>query len=130
MRVSYPGEKIVFDCTTVKDHPGGYTFGKPTLLPTDYSDEQLEGETWFDSLEILSIELNHSHGWVRVLTKEPIEGITTFYMPKDGLQLRPSIAFEEEHVEPFVYKDETGRLFNGYRVKNQRAKPGSDTSKI
>jgi hypothetical protein len=92
------------------------------LLPTDAltdDEEELEGQTLFDYLEILSIEMDNPSGWVRVLLAEPIEGITTFYMPKFGLQMSPSLKNEDEVVEPFVHKDEAGRIFNGYRVKNQ-----------
>jgi len=119
MRVSYPGQQIVLSYPRTGERPIPYEGGRPMLLPTDALDEEeLEGQTLFDYLEILSIEMDNPSGWVRVLTREPIVGITTFYMPKDGLQLRPSITFEGEFVEPFDYRDETGRWFNGYRVKN------------
>jgi hypothetical protein len=121
MKVSYPGQQIVLSYPKTGERPVPYTGGRPMLLPIDAltdDEEELEGQTLFDDLEILSIELDNPPGWYRVLLAAPIEGITTFYMPKEGLQLRPSIPFEEEHVEPFVYKDETGRLFNGYRAKN------------
>jgi hypothetical protein len=121
MRVSYPGQQIVLFYPRTGERSVPYEGGRPMLLPTDAltdDEEELEGQTLFDYLEILSIEMDNPSGWYRVLLAEPIEGITTFYMPKDGLQLRPSIAFEGEHVEPFVYKDETGKIFNGYRVKN------------
>ena len=120
MRVSYPGQQIILSYPRTGEMPVPYTGGRPTLLPTDDEDteEDLKGHTLFDYLEILSIEMDNPSGWYRVLLAEPIEGITTFYMPKDGLQLRPSIAFEGEFVEPFDYRDETGRWFNGYRVKN------------
>ena len=121
MRVSYPGQQIVLSYPRSGDRPIPYEGGRLMLLPTDAltdDEEELEGQILFDFLEILSIEMDNPSGWVRVLLAEPIQGITTFYMPKFGLQMSPSLKNEDEFVEPFDYRDETGRWFNGYRVKN------------